>query len=291
MYQIVQGMDRLYPHNLDKHFPHVVDTIVELWDTPELNGYFSELMVSSREYRQGFNESVVAEINNLREVRDRTRNLPRIDTSFSSWAKIEPAAKTFIERHGYECSTKGFMRSVETGNKLVLIAFLTGGAKINLRDDRTWTALTLSSFNGNEELVKLLIENGADINLKDKGGSSALHWAAYNGKTSIVELLLENNANVNAQSHRGWTSLFQAATRGHTSTCLALITAGASIDLASKDGNTPLHKACANGHIETAKLLISSKANCTSKNHEGMSPILLAFRSNHHAIVDYLKFN
>jgi ankyrin repeat protein len=289
MFQIVQGIDSLYPYNLDKEHPHIVEMISELWGTRQIDEYLSELMVSSRPGRKGFSEVVTKEINTVVQVRERTRKLPKINNAFSSWAAIDPEHRKIIEQAGYECSTRGYIRAVESCDCRILDAFLKGGAKVNVRDERCWTALIIAANDGNEAITQLLISHGADVYFKDKSGCGPLHWAAFNGHTNVVKLLIMNNSNVNAQSHHGWTSLLQASMRGHTGSCSALIAGGADVNLAGRDGWTPLHKACANGHLEVVSLLLSTDVDKYAKNKEGSTPMMLAIKGKHHAIVEHIK--
>ena len=57
-----------YPHALEDHFD--LTKIDELWDRPEIQDYFSELIIDKRGGRQGFPKEVLAEILMLRELRE-----------------------------------------------------------------------------------------------------------------------------------------------------------------------------------------------------------------------------
>jgi ankyrin repeat protein len=288
MLKMLQGVARLYPHKLEQQYPRIFEKLIELWDSPQLDAYFNELMMNTREGRQGFPIDVANEIYYLSQVRERTRNIVPKEESLN-WANIELAQQRIIERSGYECSPTGYLKSVESGNREAVTAFIISGADINLSDERGWTPLMISSFNGNEEIAQLLISNGANIAAKDKSGYTPIHWAAFNGFTNVVKLLIVKHADLNAQSQHGWTALLQAATRGHLATCVALIAGGADINLGSHDGWTPLHKACANGHFEIAKLLLNAKANRDAEQQAGVTPLFLATKNNHQAIVDLLQ--
>jgi hypothetical protein len=290
MMQMLQGVARLYPHQLEQQFPRVFDKVIELWDTTQIDAYFHELMMNGREGRQGFPVDVAKEIYYLSQVRERTRGAPKVTAASGGWASIELAQQRVIETSGYECSAKGFLRSAEDGNRKIVGTFLSAGREIiDVRDERGWTPLMISSFNGNEEVARLLIDSGADIHIKDKSGYSPIHWSAFNGYTEIVKLLITKGADVNAQSDHGWTALLQAATRGHTSTCAALIAGGADVNLSSNDNWTPLHKACANGHVDVVKLLLHTKVDKNAKNQDGATPLMLAQRIKNQTIIDLLS--
>lgn len=289
MFSIVQGVDKLYPHNLENRFPRILDKLVELWDTPKFDAYLSDLMFSSRPDRQGFPKEIVSELHLLSQVRERTRLKPKTNnTNEFDWSDIEFTQQRVIESAGYECSFKGFLGSAESGNRAILEAFLRGGAKVNARDDRGWTALMNAAFYNQKETAQLLIANGANVQVKDKSGYAPLHWAAFNGHTELVNLLINYLANVNAQSTFGWTPLLQASTRGHAGTCAALIAGGADVNLGSKDGWTALHKACANGHSEVVKLLLAAGAKSDIPHQDGATPLSLALKNNHQAVAALL---
>lgn len=286
MLQIVQGVERLYPHKLEQQFPRIAEKIIEIWETPQIDAFLTDLLVTGRPGRQGFPPDVAKEIYYLSQIRERTR--PQAQSSSDVWS-VEFVQQRVIESGGYECSPKGFLYAAEAGDRAVVGAFLSGGAKIDVTDERGWTPLMISSFNGNEEIARLLIASGANIRIKDKSGYGPMHWAAFNGYTEVVKLLISKLADVNAQSHHGWTPLLQAATRGHVATCAVLIEGGANVNAESNDGWTALHKACANGHIEVVKLLLAAKANRDAQHEAGVTPLFLATKNNHQAIVALLQ--
>lgn len=288
MLQMLQGVARLYPHKLEQQFPRVFDRLIELWDSPQLDAYFNELMMNTRDGRQGFPVEIATEIYYLSQVRERTRNMAVPEVN-SNWANIELAEMRVIQASGYELTPKGFLKSAESGDKKVLNAFLASGVDIDLCDERGWTPLMISSFNGNEEIAQLLITRGANIGVKDKSGYSPIHWAAFNGYSSVVKLLITKHADLDAQSDHGWTALLQAATRGHLATCGALIAGGANVNLSSNDGWTPLHKAAANGHLEVVKLLLAAKADKTAQHQDGATALTVAQRAKHQAIIELLQ--
>lgn len=61
-----------------------------------------------------------------------------------------------------------------------------------------WTALTIASCKGHEEIVELLLQNGADVDFT--ADKTALFWATYYGHLRIIELLKMYNAKPLSQS-------------------------------------------------------------------------------------------
>lgn len=288
MLEIVQGEERLYPHALEKQYPRIMSKIIELWETPDIEEYLLDLMVDKRGGRQGFPKEVAAEIHRLDQLYERLRKTPK-PGSPNPWAAIDTRKQQEIEGKGYQYTPQGFLKSAEAGDRATVALFLNSGLDVNTADERGWTPLMISSFNGNEEIAELLILSGADIEARDKAGYGPMHWAAFNGYHRIIKLLLEKKADPNALSSFGWTPLMQAATRGHLIAAGQLIGGGANVNLAAKDGWTALHKAVANNHIEVVKLLLSKGADASMQYQDGSTAFSIAVKSKNEAIIALLK--
>lgn len=290
---ILSGQEELYPLNLEERFSRVLNRIVELWDTKEIDAYFADLMIDTRGgTRQGFPPEVASEIFALSMAHAKIRSQkPQVAAVVNLWDDVEASKKASVEQQGYAFSPTGFIKSAEKGDRNAVLLFLSSGVDIDTRDEHGWTPLMISTFNGKEEVAILLIRSGADVNAQDTAGYGPLHWAAFNGYSNVVKLLVEKRANVNAPSKHGWTPLLQAATRGHLLTAGQLIAAGADVNLASNDGWTPLHKAAANGHTEVVKLLLAKGANPSTEYQDGTTPLTLATKNKHEEIVALLTAN
>lgn len=287
MLKLVQGDEQLYPHELGKQFPRILHKLVELWDTPQADAYFSELMIDTRGgNRQGFPKAVATEIYRLSQMHGRLLQQPHND---DPWSDVDINKKRAIAELGYECTPQDFLKSAENQDRAAIGAYLSAGLPVDTRDERGWTPLMISAFNGNEQIAELLIRSGADVQIRDNAGYGPMHWAAFNGYANVVKLLIVKRADVNARSQHGWTPLLQGATRGHRTACIALLAGGADVNLASNDGWTPLHKACANGHTEVVKLLLSRGANRHAEYQDGITPLALATKGKHEDIVAMLN--
>ena len=288
---LLDGYEELYPLNLEEQYGRILNRIVELWDSREIDDYFAELMINSRNgTRQGFPQEVASEIFALSMARTKIRERKqKTAANGNPWDDMEDSRKAEIEQQGYAFSPRGFTQSAEKGDRKAVLLFLGSGVDINTRDEHGWTPLMISTFNGREEVALLLIRSGADVNAKDNSGYGPMHWAAFKGYTSVVKLLVEKRASVNAASVHGLTPLLQAATRGHLLAAAQLIAAGANVNLASNDGWTPLHKAASNGHIEVVKLLLAKGAYPKAESLDGKTPMAIASKTKHKEIVNLLN--
>ncbi len=197
--QILDNREQNYPHALEKQFPRVFGRIMELWDSPEIDAYFTDLLVSSRPNRQGFPKEVASDIMYLSMVHARQRNRDEVDP----WGNVTKDIQQEIAKQGAALSPEGMIKAVEAGNREVVSLFINANFDVDTCDERQWTPLMISSFNGNREMAELLIKSGANIHHKDAAGYTPLHWAAFNGFSKVVELLLEKKADVNARSAHG----------------------------------------------------------------------------------------
>jgi ankyrin repeat protein len=282
---LLEGHEELYPLNLEEKYERVMNRITELWDTGEIDDYFNELMIDTRgSGRQGFPKEVASEIFALSMAHAKIRDKKLQAAADNPWSEVEASKKSAIEQQGYSFSPKGFVKSAEKGDNKAVVLFLSSGIDINTRDERGWTPLMISTFNGKEEVASLLIRSGADVHAKDTAGYGPLHWAAFNGYSNVIKLLLEKRARVNERSNHGWTPLLQAAARGHLIAAGQLIAGGADVNLPTNDGWTPLHKAAANGHIEMVKLLLAKGAYRNSEYQDGTTPLKLATKNRHKEI-------
>jgi hypothetical protein len=288
MLDIVFGEESIYPVQLELHHPHILEKIVNLWHTPQMEEFFMELMVNTRSDRQGFSHEVASEIYHLSQIFEGTRNLPkefddnplaqlshqqvnpgnfehsaqefinmRAASDDGPWARISPAARRDIVDMGYPCTPQGFLKAAGAKDLKAIGLFLHCNINIDTCDERGWSPLFLSAYNGNIELSKLFLEFGANVNLKDHGGFTPLHWAAYNGHANIIKHFVTHDADVNSHSLRGWTPLMMASMNGHLSACAALIACGAETNLVSSHGWTALQKASFNHHVPVIRLFLS----------------------------------
>ena len=284
---LLEGDQDLYPKIVEERFPRVFNKLLELWQTPHIDAYLQDLMVDKRGgERAGFPPEAAAEIIRLSNYLDSLHNAGK---EVKAWEDIPEYKREELEQYGYDFSANGLLRSVEDNNNNAVQIFLSCGVDLEVRDDRNWTPLMVSAFNGNLEFAKLLVKCGARVSTRDKNGYSPLHWAAYNGHVEVLKFFIEKGAEPDTPSQFGWTALMQAATRGHLIACAYLISLGADVNATSSDGWTSLHKAANNGHTQIVKLLLEKGANRFARYQDGTTPLDLAIKAGHLDIVDMLN--
>lgn len=74
--QLLDGKEIYYPYALEQQFPHMLNKIVELWNSPELDPYLQQLMLDQRDHqRQGFPAEVATDILRLSRINTEQREI------------------------------------------------------------------------------------------------------------------------------------------------------------------------------------------------------------------------
>jgi hypothetical protein len=280
------GNEAIYPHAMEEQFPRVFNKLVDLFHTPQIHGFLNGLLIDNRsESRAGFPADVATEIFHLSNFLASSSLAGETD---SALAEIPEHKRVALKQYGYDFTPNGLLKSVEDANLDAMKIFLSCGMNLEVRNERDWTPLMISAFNGQEAFASLLIKCGARLTTRDTDGYTPLHWASYNGFDNVVKLLLGQKADPNSRSELGWTALMQAATRGHLIICAYLIANGADVNLSSHDGWTALHKASNNGHLQVVKLLLDKRANKNAKYKDGKTPLDIATIEHQHEIIKLL---
>lgn len=305
--RILGGDTKQYPHALEEKYPRVFSKIMALWDSPEIDDYFMELIVDKRGGRAGFPADVAAEIVHLSLVhaahhsaRQQNDVWDVASSSFidfastatpeeiNAWKEPPAQVRRELEAMGVRCTQAGFLQAAELGNRAAVGLFLDAGVHPEIRNEQGWTPLMLAAFNGHEESVALLLKHHADVFVGDSGGNTALHWAAFAGHVGCAQKLLEQHADVNARNSQSYTPLLQAVSRRHLSVVMLLINHGANLNMVNREGNTALHKAAAAGYAEIIRPLLEQGADLSIKNLQGETAVKLAIKNQHDKVVQKL---
>ena len=70
-HNLFEVMGREYPYALQQKYPHVLNKIIELWNQPEIDHYFTTLLLDTRGgERKGFDDDAFKDITHLYEFRE-----------------------------------------------------------------------------------------------------------------------------------------------------------------------------------------------------------------------------
>ncbi len=133
---------------------------------------------------------------------------------------------------------KGWMRTMqltraaEAGDEKRARELVAAGAKLDLVDGSSFSALHLASYYGHVRVVKLLLDGkykgkSAAINLQTSGADTALTLASYYGHEAVARLLLERGADVTLRDSDGHTALYYALAYNHAAVVALLKAHGA----------------------------------------------------------------
>ena len=194
-------------------------------------------------------------------------------------AKLRPeAAQRFLKLRGYEFDERSFHAAAQARDIEALFAFFDGGMNPNSRSESDGrTALISAAARGDVLVAQVLIDGGADINVRDEKGYTAL-LHAIEARYEDVEYILWNHPNLDprARGLNGVTALSSYVWRERTDAVKKLLDRGADVNAQDNDGDAPLHGAAQNGNVEILDILLDKGANPNLKNKQGGTPLMWA---------------
>ncbi|GAG32913.1 unnamed protein product, partial [marine sediment metagenome] len=184
-----------------------------------------------------------------------------------------PTALVLTARAVEKAAAKELHKAVADANIEQVKLLISGGAKVDGRDERGQTPLHLAAKYGLKDVAELLLTKGGDAKAFDNNGDTPLHLAAV-GHVGVAELLTANGATVHAKNEQGMTPLYYA---GNKDVAGFLIGKGADIYARRDyDGWTPLHYAAAHGYTDVVELFIAKGVDVDTTNNWGVTPLDLA---------------
>lgn len=183
--------------------------------------------------------------------------------------------------------------AAERGEVAVLKKLLSGGVRIDARDQRGRTALLAATHRNRVEIARHLIREGADVNAKDFIQDTPYLYAAAEGRIEILKLTLGAGAELKDTNRYGGTGLIPAAHHGHVEAVKILLATAIDKDHVNKLGWTALLEAVILGdggaaHTEIVRLLAEAGANVNIADRDGVSPLAHAKKSGYSAMVHTL---
>lgn len=238
-----------YPHALEQRFDRILSNIDRLWDTPDIDNYFSDLIIDRRGGRQGFQKDILDDILRLRDLRE-SETLRR--------AEAHSDAVRELDLRGIPIDKDRFFSALHQGNKELVDLFIRAGFNIHLEDADGTPPVLIALKKGYTVITQILLNAGADVNARDRMGLTPLLIAcgkATHGYQAIAELLINKGAFVNVHDRLGYTPLLLSLSGGTIEVAELLIEKGADIYACSKNGETALSLAEQAGNARIVALL------------------------------------
>lgn len=248
-YALFKPLGDEYPYALERRHEYILEKIVQLWDNPELDVYFTSLLIDTRGGRKGFEEEVFKDIHRLYKFRE-TERLREAESRHE--AVLE------LERRGLVFNATEFLRAVQQGDRGLVDLFVRGGINVNVRGDYDNSTALQIALNKNFSIIAMiLLKAGADVNAPDTTGFTPLLMAA--GKTSqgyqeVAEQMVKKGADVNARDPLGWTPLLLAISVGNIDLVKLLLEKGADARIRTRKGESARDLAKKYGHEEIMAL-------------------------------------
>jgi hypothetical protein len=164
----LRGFENNYPYGLGEKFARIVEKIAELWDTPEIDSYFTELLIDSRGNRAGFPPEIAREIFLLSITHDEI--LKKRSEETDVWAEERKAAQRAIDELKMKFLPSHMLKAAESNDPARVMLFIKAGMAVDARDENEWTPLMVAAFHGNEVVARVLIGHGANMHARDRGG-------------------------------------------------------------------------------------------------------------------------
>jgi hypothetical protein len=88
--EYLNGNTHLYPSSVAVQFPTIIDKLISLWETTEIDKYIESLLFDTRGDRQGFPPEVANELWKLHHYRLKlsAENAPSMQQDYWSWIHL-----------------------------------------------------------------------------------------------------------------------------------------------------------------------------------------------------------
>ncbi|MGE0206475.1 MAG: ankyrin repeat domain-containing protein [Candidatus Babeliales bacterium] len=197
------------------------------------------------------------------------------------------AVKDILEQQNISLKEKncGLLEAARNGNLALVKLLISQGAQINES-----CSLEYAVEKEHEHVVKFLLsQEGVEVDYPDNDkGWSALMFTAWNGNVNIAQLLLDHGADIDHENIFEQTALILAAERcpcggsryrsvpadcSHQGVIKILLQAHFALNKQDQYGQTALHYAVGNACTQTVKLLLDAGTDPDIKNHKEQTAI------------------
>ncbi|HEY8118919.1 MAG TPA: ankyrin repeat domain-containing protein [Methylophilaceae bacterium] len=245
-----QHLGDRYPRALEARYDRILVKIEELWDKPEVEDYFSDLILDKRGGRQGFPKDVMEDIVMLKGIHDSEV----LRTSEDKEHSIRE-----LKKRGVKLKKDDFLTALHNGDKELIDLFVHSNFNIHVVDDEGNTPLLIALKKGYTVIAHILLNAGVDVNAYDKMGMTPLLMAcgkSTRGFKSIAEELVKRGAFINDRDKLGFTPLLLSLSGGTAEVAELLIERGADIHARARNGNTALSLARKSENAYIVELLL-----------------------------------
>ena len=223
-----------YPYALEERFERILIKIEQLWDTPEIDDYFSDLIIDKRGGRQGFPREVLNDILHLRQFRE---------SQTIGEAERAEYAKYLLRQRGYELTTPDFFSALEAGDQELIDLYTRAKFNIHILDEWGATPMLAALKRGHTVTAGILLNAGSDVNARDRLGLTPILVACgkpSHGFRSITERLIARGADINGRDPMGNTPLILAISGGMFDIAEVLVERGAEVAPLNRKGQSAL---------------------------------------------------
>lgn len=227
---LFEDMGDDYPRHLEEQFDRILTRIEQLWDLPELDDYFSDLLIDKRGGRQGFPKEVLNDILRVRAFRE--------SESLSAAERTEDARRE-LARRGLMLERADFFRALDAGDIELIDLYVRARFNIHIADERGATPMLAALKRGYTVIAGILLKAGSDVNAPDRLGLTPLLVAcgkASEGYRNITEILIRKGARINVRDPLGNTPFLLAVSGGMLDIAALLLERGADPKAVNRKG-------------------------------------------------------
>jgi len=175
---------------------------------------------------------------------------------------------------------KDFINLCKEGKLEEVKELIKEGIDINQQDNNGYTALIVSTYCDNVEIVEELLKAGAKTDIKNNKGETSLTYA----DTKCAKLIETHNEQILKNKHfeefkkemNIKNDFINLCKEGKLEEVKELIKEGVDINQQDEDGCTALHMASYNENVETVKLLLKAGAKTDIYDDEGNTALIAA---------------
>lgn len=243
-----------YPFALEEKFDRILVNIEKLWGKPEIEDYFTDLIIDRRGGRQGFPKEVLDDILRLRDFHH---------ADILRRANARDLALAELKKLGIPLMEEEFMKAVESGDRRLVDLFIQSAFNIHLKSSGMDSPLLIAIKKGYTIIANMLVKAGVEVNDYDKMGDTPLLLTCgknTEGCISIARNLILRGAYINERNGRGYTPLMLSIAAGTDEISELLIEKKADVRAGTLSGITPLSLAMEARNVRIAQMLVKAGA-------------------------------